>query len=235
MQVSRGSESILQQSAKRRVYALTAKLEAGERAIVVKQFVGEGLSAKLKNLVRESPARRSWRAAQQATERGILTAPPLALIEDPRGCCAYFVMELLSEWLRLDQILKREFASLQTPEQTQRKAAMLAALAAAARRFHDAGAYQGDFLAKNIFVRQDADAWRVAFIDLDAAVFRRNISVARRVRSLGRLDASLRALLSRTERLRMLQGYGQGDKALLSRKTAQQIIAVSNARISGQA
>ena len=235
IQASRGSENFLQQSAKRRTYALTAELERGARTFVVKQFLGEGLSAKLKNLVRERPARRSWRAALTAMGRNIPTAPPLALIEDSRDSSAYFVMEHLSEWHGLGQILKREFAGPQTPERARRIAGMLAALAAAARDFHDTGAYQGDFLAKNIFVREDRGAWLVAFIDLDAAIFRRKISLARRVRSLGRLDASLLAFLSRTERLRLLRGYAQGDQALLARKTVEKILAVSKARALGRA
>jgi hypothetical protein len=141
-------------------------------------------------------------------------------------------MEYLSDWQRADKALKEGFPKSLSAKEIRRKRSLMSAVAQAAREFHDAGVYQGDFQAKHLFVRESADRWEVAFIDLDSAVFCSNVSLARRVRSLGRLDASVLAALSRTDRLRCLEEYAQGDATFLSRRTIRRILAVSDSRVA---
>jgi tRNA A-37 threonylcarbamoyl transferase component Bud32 len=74
---------------------------------------------------------------------------------------------------------------------------LLAALAALVRKFHEAGWVHRDLHRENVLVADGAPV----LIDLQAA--RRSRSDAARLRDLGRLDHSLRQILSRGDRVRL--------------------------------
>jgi tRNA A-37 threonylcarbamoyl transferase component Bud32 len=210
--------------------ARVSTLVEGSSLVVVKEFFDRGLSDSLKNLVRPHPGRRAWAAAILASELGVPTPRPFALIEDDPGRSRYLVMEFLNGWRRLDDELRSRFPHPSDPAVRHQKRNLLQVVTESIRRLHDAGVSQPDILAGNIMVRETAGQWEVAFIDLDAARFGPRVRVAQRCLSLGRLDASLRPFLSAADRLRCYRDYAQGDVAMDDRSVLTRVIRVSNWR-----
>lgn len=227
----RGREAVIKASSRRKIFTLEIQLGSGRGTVVVKQFLENRLWDTVKSWVRTRPALRAWRAAIQAFERGVPTAAPFALIEDPAHRSAWLVMEFLEGWTRLDLCLRDPRVRGQGPEGRAGRWKLLEAVAHAVRALHDSGVDQSDFVAGNILVREASGSWSVVFIDLDSASFRAAVSSAQRVRAMGKLDASLRPFLSRAERLRGLCAYAQGDPSCRDRSAIRRILAVSSPRI----
>lgn len=230
IRAARGHERMIKSSARRRIFTLDLMLSRGRQTVVVKQFVDASLWDSVKNWVRSRPARRSWRAANQALDRDIPTAAPCALIEDSSRNSAYLIMEYLEGWKRLDLYLREDLSDTGSSRGRHGRRNLLDAVAQAVRNFHDRGGDQPDFVAGNIVVRELSEGWKVAFIDLDAAVFRGRVAAGQRLRSLAKLDASLRPFLTASERLRSLRTYAGSDSMLLSRRAIHRILALSASR-----
>src|SRR4030095_10184853 len=89
-----------------------------------------------------------------------------------------------------------------------RRRALVAAVGTLVRALHDAGWVHRDLHRENILIANGAPV----LIDLQAA--RRARSVAARLRDLGRLDHSLRRLLSRGDRVRLRAAALGADRPL---------------------
>jgi tRNA A-37 threonylcarbamoyl transferase component Bud32 len=130
-------------------------------------------------------AQREWRALERLRAAGIPVPAPLAHVRLASG-----EHVVVTEWIDGTPLaLALADAARCRP--------MLAAVGALVRALHDAGWVHRDLHRENILIANGAPV----LIDLQAA--RRARSAAARLRDLGRLDHSLRRLLSRGDRVRL--------------------------------
>lgn len=131
-------------------------------------------------------AEREWRAAARMHDAGLRVPQPLAHVRLATGDRV-----VLQEWIEGAPL----GASLDLPPALRR--ARLEALGALVRNLHEMGWVHRDLHRENVLVAADA----LYLIDLQAA--RRSTGAALRRRDLGRLDFSLRGVLSIADRVRL--------------------------------
>jgi tRNA A-37 threonylcarbamoyl transferase component Bud32 len=130
-------------------------------------------------------ARREWRAMVRMRAAGLPVPAPIAHVRVASG-----EHVVVMEWIDAAPLA----AALGDPPQRR---SLLAALGALVRRLHEAGWVHRDLHRENVLVARTG----LVLIDLQAA--RRSRAEGARVRDLGRLDHSLRRLLSRGDRVRL--------------------------------
>lgn len=108
---------------------------------------------------------------------------------------------------------------LRSPWDRSRLLRATAAVAAAVRSFHDAGALHSDLHLGNLLIRERSDATEVVIVDLDRTTRSARVTPAQRMRELMRLHRSLvkRRLVQHVGSrcyARFLESYTGGDRQL---------------------
>ena len=132
-----------------------------------------------------STARREWRELVRLRAAGLPVPAPLAHVRLASG-----EHVVVMEWIEAVTLA----AALADAKQRR---PLLAALGALVQKLHAAGWVHRDLHRENVLVSNGG----LVLIDLQAA--RRSRSEAARIRDLGRLDHSLRRILSRGDRVRL--------------------------------
>jgi tRNA A-37 threonylcarbamoyl transferase component Bud32 len=194
-------------------YKRTLAVAVGERTYLVKVYKPGGWARRLKSFVFGSRARHELRMSQGIEERGIPTVPVVAAGERDQGSCVVF--ERLGDWADLQEVLLSDA----TPPPRRRK--LLRSYGRYARWLHDLGVWQYDFNATNVLVRD----FEFKFIDFEYVKLRpRALPAGERLYLLGKLNRI--GILSRTDRLRFLQGYTDAHAAEAERlgELARQVL-----------
>jgi tRNA A-37 threonylcarbamoyl transferase component Bud32 len=167
------------------------RVEAGERAVLVKQFrVGSGKHPwreEWKARVGRAPADREWRALGALHAAGLPVPAPLALGALPDG-------DRLLAMAWVDAVPFE--AALRAAAPAARRA-LLAALGALVAQLHAVGWVHGDLHAGNLLVRSGAP------IALDWQRARPTRAAAARAADLARLEHSLAPLVPLADRVRL--------------------------------
>ncbi len=158
-------------------------------------------------------ARREWRALTQLNAVGIPVPAALAHVRLASG-----EHVVVTEWIDGTPL------ALALADGARRRA-LVAAVGALVRALHDAGWVHRDLHRENILIANGAPV----LIDLQAA--RRARSTAARLRDLGRLDHSLRRVLSRGDRVR-LRAAALGADRPLDRENRARVRAVGVASLA---
>jgi len=179
--------------------------------LVIKRFNRRSWFDGIKNLVRRSPALRSWLAGHALTDAGLPTARPLALVHCRRGLLeseGFLITEYLPNAVDL-RAFADGLARLSPDARRTATRDRIAAVARVVRQFHERHFAHRDLKAGNLLTPADPRDHRVWFIDLVGVYRRRRASRAARVRDLGRLAASFLShpALTRGDRLRFLFAY----------------------------
>jgi tRNA A-37 threonylcarbamoyl transferase component Bud32 len=158
-------------------------------------------------------ARREWRTLARLRAAGVPVPAPLAHVRLASG-----EHVLVTEWIAGVPLAD-------ALEERARRRPLLAALGAVVRALHAAGWVHRDLHRENVLI---ADGSPV-LLDLQAA--RRARGAAARLRDLGRLDHSLRGLLSRADRVR-LRAAGLGADRPFDDASRAQVLAVGAASLA---
>ncbi len=197
-----GSEAVLKDDGRTRV----TRHDEGGRPLVVKEHRPRGLSRRLADGLRGSPARRGWRVAHGLRVRGIEAARPLAFVERRRALLpesSLLVLELVGEGHANDPPSPPAGISAEEAER-----ALADALVDLTLRLHRGRVRHGDLKANNIRVWWQDGRMKAALIDLESARFDRPLSEGERLEDLAQLWASIPgARLSAATRHAMLERY----------------------------
>ncbi len=198
--------------------------------VCVKHYWCNGVLDYLKGQMGLSRARRAWVIGNGLLARGVPTAEPLALVEDPEE--AFLLSRALTDFPRLDYYILENFRGVLDYETERRKKGLIVAVARMVRLLHDKRVYHGDLKACNILVEElpkDNDitgsgAWQFYLIDYDRVVFDKEISPRRRAKNLAQLHTSIPWCISRADRMRFYREYSRGlglDKKPFLRKVLE--------------
>jgi tRNA A-37 threonylcarbamoyl transferase component Bud32 len=187
------ARTVLKSSRTSDVILLTISTADGPRRAVYKRFNIKGKLWAVKNLLRPTPALRSWVLGHSLRDRGLPTPRPLAVLHRRRvGVPAqgYLLVEYLPDARGLD-----DAAHDLAP----------AALGRVLRDLHAKQIAHRDLKAANVLVAHGEPF----FVDLVGLTAGREVPRRVRVRDLARLNASFwqRRDVSRTARLRVLFAY----------------------------
>jgi hypothetical protein len=158
-------------------------------------------------------AQREWRTLVKLRAAGVPVPAPLAHVRLASG-----EHVLVTEWIAGVPLA----AAL---ADRARRRPLLAAVGALVRALHEAGWVHRDLHRENVLVVDGAPV----LIDLQAA--RRARSAAARLRDLGRLDHSLRRLLSRPDRVR-LRAAALGAQRPFDPESRARVLAVATASLA---
>lgn len=184
------------------------------RPVIFKRFDPHKRFGSWLNLVRKTPALRSWLNGFRLLVSGLPTARPLAVIHRRRlGLVteSYLLTEKLPEandlHAQLDQL-----GPLPAPERRRQFAVMIDRFSRLVRLLHDLQLSHRDLKASNVLVRiPDGNEFRPEFWFIDLAGLRqhRRLPLRKKAKNLARLNVSLlkHPWISRTDRLRFLRGY----------------------------
>ncbi|HET6573639.1 MAG TPA: lipopolysaccharide kinase InaA family protein [Fimbriiglobus sp.] len=203
---------LLKDSRTSTVAELTIDTPTGPRAVIYKRFNLKSPIGALKNLLRPSPALRSWVTGNSVRDRGMPTARPLAVFHRTRfgvPLTGYAVFDKVPDALGLPEAVA---ASRGRPAVLRDWADRLGRLV---RRMHDRQVSHRDLKAPNVLI----SGGEPVLIDLVGVETSRPVPRAVRVRDLARLNASFLGsdVVSRTDLLRCLRAYlgwglhGKGD------------------------
>ncbi len=208
----RPDAKILKQTTSALVVELTLTVNGTAKAFVFKRFPLRHVGQALANAVRPSAALLSWIHGHGLFERGIPTPRPWLMLQrhilgmPGQG---YLLAEKVENAVNLHAALD----VLQTqPTKLRQTLRMLGRLVA---RLHACGYSHRDLKANNILFADD----RLALIDL-VGVRLDYPTKKRRMLNLARLSASFlrRREITRTDRLRVLRSYLQGEHAFAWKK-----------------
>lgn len=185
-----------------------AELTIGSRAVIYKRFNVKSRLGPWKNLLRSSPALRSWILGHGLRDRGLPTARPLALFQRHAiglPTTGYVVFEKVPDALTLNEAVERHGAVRAWADQLGRLL----------RLMHERQVSHRDLKASNLLMSGDEPV----LIDLVGVEAGRPVPEAVRIRDLARLNASFlgSSQVTRTDRLRVLRAYrlwalrGRGD------------------------
>ncbi len=174
------------------LYLVHLLLPAGELAAVVKQFRHDSRRRRLDRRWRGSRAARSLRAALAVEAAGVSTPEPLAFVEsrEPAGP-AFYVCRHEPEGFEARYFFRALAAGRAEEEYPGVRAEALAeAVAALARRLHEAGIWHRDLSIGNLLVRPGATPETppaLVLLDLDRCRIGVRMTTSRRTRDLCRL------------------------------------------------
>jgi len=179
---------------------LTVRTPDGPRVMVYKRFRVSAWSDPLANLLRKSPALRSWLNGHALLARGLPTPRPWLVLHQRRfglKTAGYLLCEKVPDAIHLHAAIEKA--------DTHCRRRLTEALARWVRLMHERSASHRDLKATNVLVTATGE---VQFIDLVGARTGR-VTRRLRVRDLTRLNASFvqSPHLSRTDRLRFLRIY----------------------------
>lgn len=178
----------------------TTAANAGERRVVVKEYLAGGILRRLADLWRGSPARRAWRGGHGLLARQIGAATPLAFLE-PRGLRPAAGSLLVLEDLRPDRPADRCAAEANDP------APIVDALTRLAVALHRGRVIHGDLKASHVYLGLRGGQLEPRLIDLEGVRFARHLGDRRRIRALAELNASLPDAVSDAVRRRAFARY----------------------------
>ncbi len=205
--------TVLKQSRSSTVVEWTVPTPTGRQTWIYKRFSLRSSSDPWRNLIRLSPALRSWMLGHALRDRWLPTPRPLLVLHRRKGCrpgTGYLLAEKIQDARDLHQ-LAGELATLADPQRQQALIVVIEALARLIRKMHQRPVTHRDLKASNLLVTgnpAEGDC-QIHLIDLVGARLPGRASRARRLRDLTRLHASFHhhPLLSRTVKLRFLQMY----------------------------
>jgi serine/threonine protein kinase len=212
-----------------------SQLPAGgtEIDVICKRARPRTLIKRLKNLIRQSRAMRTWKLGNALLSRQIPTARPLAVVERRHLGVrrdSLVITEYIANAHDLDTVLTVELRELPPGRQQTVKRQVISSLASVIRSFHARGFIHRDLKAPNIMVQWDPvgeEPPRVLLVDLDGIRQRRSPRRRDWVRALARLNVSIDHCkrVSLADRLRFLKAclIGPGNPDPVWRDTWREI------------
>ena len=188
--------------------------QAGEAAVVVKQFRHDDLRARLRRRRRGTRARLSFRAARRLRRLGISTPEPLLYAESKTiDGPAWYVCRLVPDALELRYVLRALNAGV-APEQFPgiHGPTLLRRVGALAAELHRHGVWFRDLTSGNVLLSEPTTDAELFLVDLNRARFRRRLSTSQRLRDLSRMP-----VLRSEDRAEYLAGYQPGGLPRLQR------------------
>jgi serine/threonine protein kinase len=187
---------------------MTVPTPAGPRPAIFKRFLVTTRTDPLRDLVRPSPASRSWRMGHALLDRRLPTPRPLVVVHRRRfglSWEAYLLAEKVEGACELHDHLDR-LGKLPSRDRRTSFLDCLGRIARLVRDLHRRHVSHRDLKAANILV---GPGGAVTLIDLVGVRTLRRLGGPRRVKDLTRLHASFRAdpRVSRTDKLRFLATY----------------------------
>jgi GT2 family glycosyltransferase len=179
-------------------YKKTLACTVAERSYLVKVYKQVGWIRRIKSAVFGSRAQHELRMCQGILERGIPTAPVVAVGERDQGSCVVF--ERLADWVQLQE-------ALLSPETSPRIRRRLAFdYGRFARRVLDLGVWQFDFNPTNVLVKDGS----FKLIDFERMKLGpRPVGASERTYLLAKMNRI--AGVTRTDRWRFLRGFLQAS------------------------
>ena len=178
------------------LYVVDWPAPSGTIEVVVKQFRHDAWRARWRRARRGSQAQRSFAAARALQAAGLPTPAPVALIEarDPRAP-AWYVSRAYPHDFELRYFLRaRNAGSDREAFPAVDGERLLAALGRLACRLHQAGIWHRDLTSGNVLVSWRGEAEpELALLDLNRARFPHRLTLAQRMRELGRMPIHRRA------------------------------------------
>jgi tRNA A-37 threonylcarbamoyl transferase component Bud32 len=175
-----GGPAVLQAGRRRAV----TRVDAGGRAVIVKEDRAGTVRRGLADAVRGSAARRGWRGGHGLLAREIPAALPLAFLERRR------LGVPVRSWLLLEDLAPAPDA---VAAATAAPGPVLGALVALLGRLHRRDVHHGDLKGTHVFLVPEAEGAgpRAVLVDLEHVRFPRRLADAARRRALAELNASL--------------------------------------------
>ena len=151
----------------------------------------------------DDEASREWRKIRLLRQHGFLTATPIAVGQ--QGHASFLLQQEIPGGKPADEYLQ----TLTMP----RRRRLLPQLGALARRLRDAGFVHKDLYLKHIFVVERGDEWDLYLIDLQRVLGPRRHRERWYLKDAAALAHStrVRSHCSRTDLLRLYQGYAPGE------------------------
>jgi len=226
--------SILKESKKSKLFWLSIDNDQMAKKICVKKDLHPGFFYKIKNIMRNSRAKRSWIASNGLRVRGISTPESIALIENTKGLFikkSFYIYEYISHAERLNKYILKTFGD-KISVTTKRKQKFVCMLAQEIRKIHNKGIYHADLKSDNILVVENGnDNWQFYFVDLDRVYFKKRLSLKERVNNLAQINASVADCISVSDRIYFFNEYAKKSSFIKqNKKIYRQIIKIGKTK-----
>jgi tRNA A-37 threonylcarbamoyl transferase component Bud32 len=186
------------------------RVGVGEGDVFCKRFAHGGVLNCIKNQLRRSKANRSYTAAKRAQELGISVPEHLAAIEKRvRGVLveSFLITRAVEEAVPLQRFVKERFPQEKEASVIHSKRDFIRGAADFLSRVHSKGMEHNDLKGANIIVRPVEDRYEFYVLDLDCALFRKQVSMSAIVRNLVQLNNDCMYVAGQFDRLRFFIYY----------------------------
>jgi len=181
-------------------------VRVGDRDCFFKRYNCLGGGYRLKNIIRDSRALKSWWAGWKFLELGLPTPRPIVCLEERRFRLlgrSYLLLE------RIDGA--RSLLDAWSGFTSEQRQDLLVSLGATIGGMHRSGLVHGDLNWRNILVRQTLSGLEIFLVDLDGCRFFKRISRAMAQRDMGHFFRDLqRNSATDAERRIFTQAWEEG-------------------------
>ncbi len=178
----------------------------GRACFYVKEHLAARFGARLKSLVRGSPAKAEYRASRYAAEHGVPAVEIVAWATGERGV-SLTLSPAEEEAVPLSQAFEDVAATGDAAARKQRIDGLIEGVAGLLAAAHEARFVAADMHPGNILVRRKDAAFHCVFVDLYGARRGRSVDDVTAARNLAALNQWFQSRASRSQRLRLLKRY----------------------------
>jgi tRNA A-37 threonylcarbamoyl transferase component Bud32 len=210
------------------IVRLPLKIDGRIKSVYVKQHNALSFARRLASVIYPSAAMRSLSGAAALLQRGYMTAPPIAAVDQRfLGVLikSFYISEEIHGAKTVETFWRGELGALRGAARYVKRRLFLRALARLFKSLHEDGIYHNDLKSSNILVvnRRAVSEAMFGLIDLQGLRECFFVSRRRKIKNLAQLNRTLGLHLTRSERLFFLNAYG--DYRLLDRGARRELVS----------
>ncbi len=219
-----------------RVYKFAVTFDGVSRELYFKKYLQRSVLDIIKHLVRDSRAKRAFKASLMLAENGF-DVPTIIAMGEYRfsffNTGNFFVTSQVEDAENIYHFFAETPGNL-TKEQLRYKRELIRALGRTIGRMHAKAIFHGDLRLGNVLARQKNNRWRFFFLDNERTKRFRRLPFQLQLKNLVQVNMIPRHMITNTDRMRFFKEYWAENRSIKKQKTAliKKVLRKTNLRLS---
>jgi len=219
-----------------RVYKFAFTFDGVSRELYFKKYLHRSVSDIIKHLVRDSRAKRAFKALLMLAENGF-DVPTIIAMGESRSSFFNTRNFLVTSQVEDAKDIYHFFAETPrnlTKEQLRYKRELIRALGRTIGRMHAKAIFHGDLRLGNVLARQENNRWRFFFLDNERTKRFRRLPFQLQLKNLVQVNMIPGHVITNTDRMRFFKEYWAENRGIKKPKTTliKKVLSKTNQRLS---
>jgi len=219
-----------------RVYKFEVTFDGVSRELYFKKYLHRSVLDIIKHLVRDSRAKRAFKASLMLAENGF-DVPTIIAMGECRfsffNTRNFFVTSQVEDAKDIYHYFAETLGNL-TKEQLRYKRELIRALGRTIGRMHAKAIFHGDLRLGNVLAMQENNRWRFLFLDNERTKRFRRLPFQLQLKNLVQVNMIPRHMITNTDRMRFFKEYWAENPSVKKQKKAliKKVLRKTNQRLS---